>query len=352
MGKKYYLDIVLQGFLRWRKAAFPFRLTVLLLVLGAIIAEYSIMPRFSPVINNLVGIAIQAIRYRSEPQVTYQNLHYMEARENVRLQKQLRAQKVVVLDAPTIKALNCRPSRADFNVLYEAAQKAEIIPASRSLRDVKRDYLAQSVALTKQEFGGQWDALEESIYARPSPLTWEFWGSGLSNARFYLMVILPYPLSAGVCWFVLCICFAFLATYRIEPGYIAAAVILPIIFTAIWFVPLRYYSYGEAFMRYLYYLCLAAAAGILGYRLRRKCVAADRQPLGMLVVLTVASLVMMNGYIFYENGFNRFYSVSPTVSDYHVVHIMQIIGVVLMVAVLLLLFRKKNCLQNKKCGAE
>lgn len=150
------LKIAWKAFNNWRRCAFPFRLTVLLLLLVFTtgLLERVITENHSPLINELVWIACKAIRGGSQPSVSSAYLHYYRARENQRLQNSLRDRMHsggVSLSPDELAAVNTMPSKVDNKIMFDIAKRHGVISAGVSQREYMRSLWAASLSMNSME---------------------------------------------------------------------------------------------------------------------------------------------------------------------------------------------------------
>ena len=271
------------AFNHWRRSAFPFRLTVLLilLVFACDLPWRVITPNHSPLINELVWIACKAIRYSSEPRVPSAYLHYYRARENQRLQNELRVRIKggLLLSPDDLSAVNAMPSKVDNKLMFDIAKRYGIISAGVSQREYMRSMWAASLSMTAMEFDKDWDDVRKQIFNTASLIEWppSNWRLGVARFCNAFEQILPLPLVVTLPWFILCLTLAFIAVKN--PSSIwwrTIAIVLPVLLTLAWTagsiveknpMPFSYWDYYN--ISYIaYFSILAVIAGILGIRLR------------------------------------------------------------------------------------
>ena len=273
------------GFNHWRRSAFPFRLTALLIlvVCSGGLLERAITPNHSPLINELVWIACKAIRYSSEPRIPSAYLHYYRARENQRLQNELRALGGLRLSPDELAAVNGRPSKVDNKLLFDIAKRHGIISTGVSQREYLRSMWAASLSMTAMEFDKGWDEVKHDVFNTGKLFGGQRdWRHGIELFVYILLMIAPVPLTATVPWFVLCLTLAFFAVKNpVSKRQCALAIALPVLLTMLWTSRHLVNIFNEPHSPYwdyfvmmrltyiTYFSILAVITGILGTRLRR-----------------------------------------------------------------------------------
>ena len=271
------------AFNHWRRSAFPFRLTVLLIILvfDTWLIEPVVTENHSFLINELVWIACKAIRNGCEPCVESAYLRYYRARENQRLQNALRAriQGGLQLSPDELAAVNTMPSKVDNKLMFEIGKRHRIISTGVSQREYMRSLWAASLSMTAMEFDKDWDDVRKQIFNTVSLIEWppRKWSLGVARFCDAFEEILPLPLVVTLPWFILCMTLAFIAVKN--PSSIwwrTIAILLSVLLTLIWTsrnigeksqLPFPYWDYYN--ISYIaYFSILAVIAGILGIRLR------------------------------------------------------------------------------------
>lgn len=275
------------AFNHWRRSAFPFRLTALLIlvVCSGGLLERAITPNHSPLINELVWIACKAIRYSSEPRIPSAYLHYYRARENQRLQNELRVrlQGGLRLSPDELAAVNARPSKVDNKLLFDIAKRHGIISAGVNQREYMRSMWAASLSMTAMEFDKGWDEVKHDVFNTGKLFGGQRdWRRGIGLFVYILLMIAPVPLTVTAPWFALCLALAFFAVKNpVSKRQCALAIALPVLLTMLWnsrhlviIFNAPHSPYWDYFVTLrltyiIYFSILSAIAGILGIRLRR-----------------------------------------------------------------------------------
>ncbi len=300
------------AFNHWRRSAFPFRLTVLLLLLvfSTGLFERAITGNHSPLINELVWIACQAIRNACEPSVESAYLHYYRARENQRLQSDLRARIQsggLSLSPDELASVNAMPSKVDNKLIFDIAKRSGIISAGVSQREYMRSLWAASLSMTAMEFDKDWDEVKQAVFNTGRLFSGQRdWQAGVELFVYILIMIAPIPLTATVPWFVLCLTLAFIAVRNpLSRPQRILAIVLPVLLTLIWTSrPLidifqttgyRHWDYSGTLRFYYiaYFLILSVITGILGIRLRKWTVERGNTDKILAILLFIAGALLI-----------------------------------------------------------
>ena len=275
------------AFNHWRRSAFPFRQTVLLIILvfASGLPERAITTNHSLLINQWAWDACQAMRNYCEPQVESAYLHYYRARENQRLQNELRVriQGGLQLSPDDLAVVNARPSKVDNKLLFDIAKRHGIISTGVSQREYMRSMWAASLSMTAMEFDKGWDEVKHDVFNTGKLFGGQRdWRHGIELFVYILLMIAPVPLTATVPWFVLCLTLAFFAVKNpVSKRQCALAIALPVLLTMLWnsrhwviIFNAPHSPYCDYFVTLrltyiIYFSILSAIAGILGIRLRR-----------------------------------------------------------------------------------
>ena len=313
-----------RAFNHWRRSAFPFRLTVLLilLVFACDLPWRVITPNHSPLINELVWIACKAIRYSSEPRVPSAYLHYYRARENQRLQNELRVrmQGGLRLSPDDLAVVNARPSKVDNKLLFEIGKRHGIISPGVSQREYMRSMWAASLSMTAMEFDKDWDEVKHDVFNTGKLFGGRRgdWNVGIERFGYVLAEILPLPLSATVPWFIICLTLAYIAAGNSGHKWRKMmAVLLPVIFTLLLFTS-RSTVYGVYNLLCLdggvwgmyiaiYFLVLSVIAGILGIRLKHFLLKHNADDIVKVLLLLVAGALLMFPFSFFPESHHFYY---------------------------------------------
>ena len=281
------LKIAWRAFNNWRRSAFPFRLTVLLilLVFTTGLLERVITENHSPLINELVWIACKAIRNASQPPISSAYLRYYRARENQRLQSNLRDRMHsggVLLSPDEMAAVNTMPSKVDNKIMFDIAKRHGVISAGVSQLEYMRSLWAASLSMNSMEFDKKWDEVKHDVFSSGKLFDRNRnWSYGVYLFVYNLMMIAPIPLTATVPWFVICLTLAFIAVRNpTSKPQRMLAIALPILLTLIWTSQylINLFQPAHSWLNYfrpmhlsyiLYFSILSVIPGILAIRLRK-----------------------------------------------------------------------------------
>ena len=304
-------------FNHWRRSTFPFRLTVLLILLvfagGAL--ERVMTENHSLLINQMVWDACRAMRGYCEPRVASAYLHYYRARENQRLQRGLRDRIQVgglQLSPGELAAVNSKPSRVDNKILFDIARRHGIIAAGVSQREYMRTLWAASLSMTAMEFDKDWSEVRQEVFSTCNLFGGKRdWRLGIERSGYVLAEILPLPLSTTVPWFIICLTLAFIAVGKTDRKLrYGLAILLPVIFTLLLSIPawFEHTWYNRLFFEktwhgsvVIYFILLACAAGILGIRLRRFMLKHGADDMVQVLLLFIAGILLLFPFGFYPD---------------------------------------------------
>jgi len=303
------------GFNHWRLSAFPFRLTVLLilLVFACDLPWRVITPNHSPLINELVWIACKAIRYSYEPRVPSAYLHYYRARENQRLQNELRTRGGLQFSPDELAAVNASPTKVDNKLLFDIGKRHGIISAGVSQREYMRTLWAASLSMTAMEFDKGWDEVKHDVFNTGKLFEGQRdWYRGVELFIYVLSTIMPIPLTTTVPWFVVCLTLVFIAVRNpASKRQWALAIALPVLLTLLWtgrhlinIFNEPHSPYSDYFvmirLTYItYYSILAVIAGILGIRLRRRALERANTDKVLTSLLFITGTLLMFQFIYH-----------------------------------------------------
>jgi hypothetical protein len=306
------------AFKHWRRSAFPFRLTVLLilLVFASGLPERAITPNHSLLINQWAWDACQAMRNYCEPQVESAYLRYYRARENQRLQNDLRARVQVggaQLSSSELAAVNARPSKIDNKILFEIANRHGIISAGVSQREYMRTLWAASLSMTAMEFDNGWNEVKHDVFNTGKLFGGQRdWRLGIGLFCRILDTIVPQPFIITVPWFILCLALTFIAVRNpASKRQCALAIALPVLLTLLWtgrhlinIFNEPHSPYSDYFvmirLTYItYYSILAVIAGILGIRLRRRALERANPDKVLTSLLFITGTLLMFQFIYH-----------------------------------------------------
>lgn len=306
------------AFKHWRRSAFPFRLTVLLilLVFACDLPWRVITTNHSPLINELVWIACKAIRYSSEPRVPSAYLRYYRARENQRLQNELRDRiqaSGLRLSPDELAAVNSKPSKVDNKLLFEIARRHGIISAGVSQREYMRTLWAASLSMTAMEFDNGWNEVKHDVFNTGKLFGGQRdWRLGIGLFCRILDTIVPQPFIITVPWFILCLALTFIAVRNpASKRQCALAIALPVLLTLLWtgrhlinIFNEPHSPYSDYFvmirLTYItYYSILAVIAGILGIRLRRRALERANPDKVLTSLLFITGTLLMFQFIYH-----------------------------------------------------
>ena len=316
-------------FNHWRRSAFPFRLTVLLILLmfASGLPERAVTPNHSLLINQWVWDACQAMRNYCEPQVESAYLLYYRARENQRLQNELRVrmQGGLRLSPDDLAVVNARPSKVDNKLLFEIGKRHGIISPGVSQREYMRSMWAASLSMTAMEFDKDWDEVKHDVFNTGKLFGGRRgdWNVGIERFGYVLAEILPLPLSATVPWFIICLTLAYIVAGNSGHKWrYGLAILLPAAFTLLlcspaWF---EYTWYNRLFFEKtwrgndaIYFLLLATVTGIFGIRLKRFVLERKADDIAKILLLFISGFLLMFPYGFFPESriyYNMWFEVS------------------------------------------
>jgi len=265
----------------------------------------------SPLINELVWIACRAIRDSSEPSVQSAYLHYYRARENQRLQNELRDRVKadgLQLNPNELAVINSMPSKADNKILFDIAKRHGIISAGVSKREYMRSLWAASLAMTAMDFDKDWNEVKQMIFSTGKLFEYKRdWRIGIRGFCFFFVQILPLPLTVTVPWFAICLTLAFVAagSYK-SKWHSALAITLAILLTLMWGINKLIGIANNIYSKYLlydvtplaYFLILSVIIGILGIRLRRWTVEHGNGDKILTGLWFICGMLLMSQFIF------------------------------------------------------
>jgi hypothetical protein len=305
------------AFLRWRKRGMPFRLTILILILISATDLRLFTTNHIPLINELVLLACRAIRYSSEPKVTSAYLRYFHSRENVELQKLLKSRQktgnIKLLPAEE-NELKKRPSKANFNVLFAAAKRNQLLPVGLSLRQKKREFLAASLGLTALRFDPDWTDVKHEVMN-----CWEFtlfgnWKFGLWYIANFLLLLIPLPFTTTIPWFIIGLTAGYAVSMNCTRWQRFAAVLSSVLITFIWTIHYLDFRMHPYYMKYylatrlsivIYFMCYAAIAAILGIRLKLWARKKGYDKKLLQILLACSGIILLFPFYFHNYGMYR-----------------------------------------------
>lgn len=230
------LKKIWQAFLRWRKKGMWFRVTVLLVIGSVPLSERLISSHHVPLINELVWIAIRAVRYSSEPRVSGAYLRYFHAKESRILQGILKDKfrhTKAKLTSDELKLLNQNTLHSNFNKLFFLAQKTGVIPKNDKLANYKQAMLALSLELTRKRFDSEWNDAE-SMALQEEPFSFSMVKRKASNLLLGILMVIPYPLKPVIPWMLLCMSIGALAAWFTVKAIRYSLMCFPSIISVIW----------------------------------------------------------------------------------------------------------------------
>ena len=309
-----------RAFNHWRRSAFTFRLTVLLIILVVFpggLLERAMTENHSPLIFQWVWDYCLTMRNAFEPQVESAYLHYYRARENQRLQNELRCriQNGLQLSPDDLSAVNAMPSKIDNKLMFDIGKSYGIISAGVSPREYMRTLWAASLSMTAMEFDKDWDDVKQEMFSNDKLFRGEreWW-----MFSYALAEILPLPLEVTVPWFILCLALAFITAKDSDRKWRKMmAVLLPVIFTLLLFTS-RSTVYGVYNLLCLdggvwgmyiaiYFLVLSVIAGILGIRLKHFLLKHNADDIVQVLLLLVAGALLMFPFSFFPESHHFYY---------------------------------------------
>ncbi len=296
-----------RAFNHWRRSAFPFRLTVLLLLLvfSTGLFERAITENHSPLINELVWIACKAIRHSSEPRIPSAYLHYYRVRENQRLQNALRDRIAggLQLSPDELAVVNAMPSKVDNKIMFDIAKRHGTISAGVSQREYMRSQWAASLSMTAMEFDKDWQDVRHDVFNNGKLFSGERdWQAGVERFGYLLEWILI-PLIKAIPWLVIGLTLVFIVVKNpASKRQCALAIALPILLPLLWNNRFLIYILAKGSRPWdyfsLYYFAyvpiLAVIIGILGIRLRRWTVERGNTDKFLIGLLLIAGLFLID----------------------------------------------------------
>jgi len=298
-----------KAFNSWRKRGMWFRLTVLLIIGSVPLTERLITTDHVPLINELVLIACKAIRCGSEPKVTSAHLRYLHIKKSRQLQNKLQAKVKdgnLHLNPNEMKLLSQNTLNANYNKLFALAKRAKLIPTNITLSQTKRAMLNESLKLTAERFGTEWEEVQEETKKE-----YHFHRDVLlMKLRIFwygIMAVLPLPIIPTLPWFVLCLTLGFWGAGSKHEVKWVFSVIVGIFATLVWIYVIwlmRYNSISKIYQRYheygglqlgisTFFAIWVLIAGIWAKRLYNYMSKRNKEKKVLIALLVISGIILL-----------------------------------------------------------